>query len=54
MKIRKDGKVFDDTLGYNNPVLLDSGTKAVSFTKLWEYAKRGSIEVLTDKRGLLI
>ncbi len=28
MKIRKDGKEFDDTLGYNNPVLLDSGTKA--------------------------
>jgi len=28
IKIRKDGKEFDDTLGYNNPVLLDSGTKA--------------------------
>ncbi len=27
MKIRKDGKEYDDTLGYNNPVLLDSGTK---------------------------
>ena len=27
MKIRKDGKEFDDTLGYNNPVLLDYGTK---------------------------
>ncbi|MEE9605058.1 MAG: hypothetical protein V3V70_05740 [Candidatus Scalindua sp.] len=27
MKIRKDGEEFDDTLGYNNPVLLDSGTK---------------------------
>ncbi len=31
VKIRKngkDGEEFDDTLGYNNPVLLDSGTKA--------------------------
>tara|TARA_B100001964_G_scaffold233673_1_gene291267 strand:+ start:43 stop:1011 length:969 start_codon:yes stop_codon:yes gene_type:complete len=27
MKIRKDGKEYDDTLGYNNPVLVDSGTK---------------------------
>jgi len=27
MKIRKDGKEYDDTLGYNNPVLLDCGTK---------------------------
>lgn len=27
MKIRKDGEEFDDTLGFNNPVLLDSGTK---------------------------
>ncbi len=27
IKIRKDGKEFDDTLGYNNPVLLDYGTK---------------------------
>ncbi len=27
MKIRKDGKEYDDTLGYNNPVLLDHGTK---------------------------
>ncbi|KHE93921.1 MAG: hypothetical protein K8F52_05050 [Candidatus Scalindua rubra] len=27
MKIRKDGEEFDDTLGYNNPVLLDRGTK---------------------------
>ncbi len=27
VKIRKDGEEFDDTLGYNNPVLLDSGTK---------------------------
>jgi hypothetical protein len=27
IKIRKDGKEFDDTLGYNNPVLLDCGTK---------------------------
>ena len=27
MKIRKDGEEFDDTLGYNNPVLLDCGTK---------------------------
>ncbi|GAX62746.1 single-stranded DNA-specific exonuclease, partial [Candidatus Scalindua japonica] len=27
MKIRKDGEEYDDTLGYNNPVLLDSGTK---------------------------
>jgi len=28
VKVRKDGREFDDTLGYNNPVLLDSGTKA--------------------------
>lgn len=28
MKIRKDGREFNDTLGYNNPVLLDRGTKA--------------------------
>ena len=27
MKIRKDGEEYDDTLGYNNPVLVDSGTK---------------------------
>lgn len=27
MKIRKDGKETSDTLGFNNPVLLDSGTK---------------------------
>jgi hypothetical protein len=27
MKIRKDREEFDDTLGFNNPVLLDSGTK---------------------------
>ncbi len=27
MKIRKDGREYDDTLGYNNPVLVDSGTK---------------------------
>ncbi|MGR3293203.1 MAG: hypothetical protein ACUZ9M_04200 [Candidatus Scalindua sp.] len=27
IKIRKGGKEFDDTLGYNNPVLLDYGTK---------------------------
>jgi hypothetical protein len=27
VKIRKDGKEYDDTLGYNNPVLLDCGTK---------------------------
>jgi hypothetical protein len=27
MKIRKDGEEIDDTLGYNNPVLLDCGTK---------------------------
>ncbi len=27
MKIRKDGKEYDDTLGYNNPVLVDCGTK---------------------------
>ncbi|MFQ5686002.1 MAG: hypothetical protein ACE5GV_05015 [Candidatus Scalindua sp.] len=27
MKIRKDGEEFDDTLGYNNPVLMDHGTK---------------------------
>ena len=27
MKIRKDGAEYDDTLGYNNPVLVDSGTK---------------------------
>jgi hypothetical protein len=27
IKIRKDGKEFGDTLGYNNPVLLDCGTK---------------------------
>lgn len=28
MKIRKDGEETSDTLGYNNPVLLDCGTKA--------------------------
>ncbi len=27
MKIRKGGEEFDDTLGFNNPVLLDCGTK---------------------------
>ncbi|MFQ5788223.1 MAG: hypothetical protein ACE5H1_09615, partial [Thermodesulfobacteriota bacterium] len=27
MKIRKDGKEISDTLGFNNPVLVDSGTK---------------------------
>lgn len=27
MKIRKDGKEYDDTLGYNNPVLVENGTK---------------------------
>ena len=27
MKIRKDGKETSDTLGFNNPVLLDCGTK---------------------------
>ncbi|MFQ5964374.1 MAG: hypothetical protein ACE5KZ_08830 [Candidatus Scalinduaceae bacterium] len=29
MKIRRNGKEFDDTLGYNNPVLLDCGTKEI-------------------------
>jgi hypothetical protein len=29
MKIRRDGEEYDEILGYNNPVLLDHGTKEV-------------------------
>jgi len=29
MKIRRDGKEIGETLGYNNPVLLDKGTKEI-------------------------
>ncbi len=54
MKIRRDGKEIDDTFGYNNPVLLDHGTKEILLRTYGNVPKLIALNIGGERKDLRI
>jgi hypothetical protein len=54
MKIRRNGKEIEDTLGYNNPVLLDYGTKEILLRTYGNVPKSIVLNIGGEARDLKI
>ena len=54
MKIRRNGQEFDHILGYNNPILLDHGTKEILLLTYGSVPESVSLDIGGEKHDLRI